>query len=80
MLTGNHKQAMESFERALQNLRSDPKGSLPLGTELKLAEASAALKMSKGGAGRSQEAAMAEDKAIKALDEILGLKGQAPPK
>jgi len=80
MLTGNHKQAMESFERALANLRSDSKGSLPLGTEVKLAEAAAGLKMNKGGAGRSQEAAMAEDKAIKALDEILGLKGQAPPK
>ena len=80
MLSGNHKQAMESFERALANLRSDPKGSLPFGTELKLAEAAAALKMSKGGPGRSQEAAMAEDKAIKTLDEVLGLKGQAPPK
>ena len=80
MLNGDHKAAMESFERALANLRSDSKGSLPLGTEVKLAEAAAGLKMNKGGAGRSQEAAMAEDKAIKALDEILGLKGQAPPK
>jgi hypothetical protein len=47
---------------------------------VKLADAAAALKLSKGAGGGSQEAIMAEDKAIAALDEVLGLKGQAPPK
>ena len=79
-LTGDQQGAMQAFELALNSLRSDTKGTLPLAAEVKLADAAAALKMSKGGAGRSQEAAMAEDKAIGALDEILGLKAQTPPK
>jgi len=79
MLTGNQKDAMQAFELALNNLRSESKNSLPLATEVKLANAAAGLKMSKGG-GPSQEALMAEDKAISVLDEILGLKSQAPPK
>jgi serine/threonine protein phosphatase PrpC len=79
-LTGDQQGAMQAFELALNSLRSDTKGTLPLGTEVKLADAAAALKMSKGGAGGSQEAAMAQDKAISALDEILGLKAQTPPK
>ena len=79
MLTGNQKDAMQAFELALNNLRSESKNPLPLATEVKLADAAAGLKMTKGG-GRSQEASMAEDKAISVLDEILGLKSQAPPK
>ncbi|HEU5237309.1 MAG TPA: hypothetical protein VFU37_09225, partial [Pyrinomonadaceae bacterium] len=79
MLTGNQKDAMQAFELALNNLRSESKNPLPLATEVKLADAAAGLKMSKGG-GRSQEASMAEDKAISVLDEILGLKSQTPPK
>ena len=80
MLAGNHKDALQAFELALANLRSESKGSLPLATEVKLADAAAALKVSKGAGGRSQEASMAEDKAIGALDEVLGLKSQSPPK
>jgi tetratricopeptide (TPR) repeat protein len=79
MLTGNHKDAIQAFELALNNLRSESKNTLPLPAEVRLSEAAAGLKMSKGG-GRSQEAVMAEDKAIGALDEVLGLKSQTPPK
>ena len=79
MLTGNHKDAIQAFELALNNLRSESKNTLPLAAEVRLSQAAAGLKMSKGG-GRSQEAAMAEDKAIGALDEVLGLKSQTPPK
>lgn len=79
MLSGNHREAIQALELALNNLRSESKSSLPLAAEVRLAEAAASLKMSKGG-GRSQEATMAEDKAIGALDEVLGLKSQAPPK
>ncbi len=79
MLTGNHKDAMQAFELALNNLRSENKNTLPLAAEVKLSEAAAGLKMSKGG-GRSQEASMAEDKAIDTLDEVLGLKSQTSPK
>jgi serine/threonine protein phosphatase PrpC len=79
MLTGNHKDAIQAFELALNNLRSESKNTLPLAAEVKLAEAAAGLKMSKGGGG-SQEATMAEDKAVGALDEVLGLKSQTPPK
>ena len=80
MLTGDQKAAMQAFELALNNLRSESKSALPVATEVKLADAAAALKLSKGAGGGSQEAIMAEDKAIAALDEVLGLKGQAPPK
>ena len=80
MLTGNQKDAIQAFELALTNLRSESKNTLPLSAEVKLAEAAAGLKMSKGAAGRTQEAIMAEDKAVVALDEVLGLKTQTPPK
>lgn len=81
MHAGNHKDAMQAFELALANLRSDSQSSsLPMAAEVKLAEAAAALKMSKAAGGRTQEASMAEDKAIAALDEIIGMKSQAPPR
>ena len=80
MRNGNYKDSLQAFELALANLRSDTKGSLPLATETKLAEAAAGLKISKGAGGRTQEATMAEDRAIGALDEILGLRSQTPPK
>lgn len=79
MQSGNHKDAIQAFELALNNLRSESSNRLPLGAEVKLAQAAAGLKMSKD-AGRTQEAAMAEDKAVNALDDVLGLKSQAPPK
>jgi protein phosphatase len=80
MLTGNHKDAIQAFELSLANLRSESKNTLPLAAEVKLAEAAAGLKMSKGEGGRTQEAIMAEDKAVGALDEVLEIKSQTPPK
>lgn len=73
MLTGNHKDATQAFELALANLRSESRGSLPLAAEVKLADAAAALKMSKG-ASTSQESQMAHQKAIDDLDDLLRLK------
>lgn len=79
MLSNNHREAMQAFELALNNLRAEPKASLPLGAELKLAEAAAALKLrNQPAAGRTQEALMAERKAARVLDELLGLKSEAP--
>jgi len=81
MLSGNHRDAMHAFDLALNNLRAEPKSNLPLSAELKLAEASEALKLKdQGGAGRSQEAAMAEQKAVQLLDELLGVKSATPAK
>lgn len=81
MLTGNHREAMQAFEAALNNLRAESKTNFPLDTELRLAEAAAALKMNKDSAvQRSPEAVMAEEKAIRVLDETLGLNRQVPPK
>jgi serine/threonine protein phosphatase PrpC len=80
MLTGNHREADQAFAAALNHVRAETKTSLPLDTELKLASAVAALKMNKANAPRSQAASMAEDKAIRVLDETLGLKSPAPPK
>ena len=81
MLTGNHRDAMQAFELAVNNLRTESSGLLPFGAEVKLAQAAAALKqMKQSPAGRSQEELMAEQKAAHALDEVLGLKTEAPPK
>jgi serine/threonine protein phosphatase PrpC len=80
MLTGNHSEADQAFQAALSNVRAETKATLPLDTELKLASASAALKLNKANAPQSQATSMAEDKAINVLDETLGLKSPAPPK
>jgi tetratricopeptide (TPR) repeat protein len=81
MLSGNHREAMQAFELALNNLRTESKARLSLDTELKLAEAAAALKLkNQPGIGRTQEASMAEQKAARVLDELLGLKSEAPAK
>jgi hypothetical protein len=79
MLTGNQRDAIPAFERALNNLRAEPKDSLPLGAEVKLAEAAAALKLkNQPPAGKSQEALMAEQKAARILDELLQVKSEGP--
>ena len=81
MLTGSHRDALQAFDLALNNLRTEPKTNLPLNAEVKLAEAAAALKLkNQTGAGKSQEALMAEQKAASVLDEMLGLKSQWPAK
>ncbi|HYV23684.1 MAG TPA: hypothetical protein VE969_00500, partial [Pyrinomonadaceae bacterium] len=75
MLLGDSRGASEAFERALANIRSDSRSELPLETEVQLANAAAALKQSKSSAAStSQESAMAEQKAIEALDSVLGTK------
>jgi serine/threonine protein phosphatase PrpC len=75
MLTGNHREAMQAFELALNNLRTEPKANLPLGAEVRLAEAAAALRVKKQSpAGTSQEVLMAEQRAARILDELLNVK------
>ncbi len=77
MLTGNHREAIPAFELALNNFRTEPKGNLPLGAEIKLAEAAAALKLkNQAPAARSQEGLMAEQKAARILDELLHVKSE----
>jgi serine/threonine protein phosphatase PrpC len=79
MLAGNHRDAMQAFELALTKIASEQKASLPLETEVRLADAAAALKMNKAStAPRSQEASMAQDRAIHVLDDLLDMK--SPPK
>ncbi len=81
MLTGNHRDAMQAFDAAISNLRADPGAALPLGAELRLAEAAESLKLKQqSGARPSQEARMAEEKALRLLDELLGLSSAAPLK
>ncbi len=81
MLTGNHRDAMQAFELAVNNLRTESSGHLPFGAEVKLAQAAAALKLKKQSpAVSSQEGLMAEQKAALALDDVLGLKSQAAPR
>lgn len=74
MFTGNHRAAMQAFELALNNLRTEPKAKLPLDAEVRLAEAAAALKLNPPTAPRSQEVLMAEQKAARIIDELLNVK------
>ena len=80
MLTGNHQDAMQAFNAALANLQTDPNVTLPLGTELKLAQAEEELKLKQAGGRRSQEASTGELKASRLLDELLGLNSATPLK
>ena len=81
MLIGNHGEAAQAFELALNNLRTASKASLPLDTEVKLAKAAAALKMqNQPGAGRPPGASAAEQSAARVLDELLGLKSETAPR
>jgi len=68
MLTGNHRDALPAYDMAIANLRAEPKTSLPLGAEIKLAQASAALKLRD------------DQKASLLLDELVGVKREAAPK
>lgn len=74
MLTGKHRDAMQAFDQAINHLTAESKAKLPLDVELRVASASAALK-SKPRAP-SQESLMAEQKAMRALDELLNIKGE----
>jgi protein phosphatase len=75
MLTGDQAGALRFFDLALTNVRQESKGKLPLDAELRLASASAALKLrEKSPDQRSQEALMAEQRAMHTLDELLNLK------
>jgi serine/threonine protein phosphatase PrpC len=81
MLTGNHHDALQAFDAAISNLRTDPSTPLPLGTEVKLAEVAEALKIRRAsGARPSQEVLTAEQKALSLLDDLLGLNTAAPLK
>lgn len=81
MLTGNHRDAMQAFELAVNNLRTENSGRLPFGAEVKLAQAAAALKLkNQPPGGKSQEVLLAEQKAERTLDEVLGLKSEAAPR
>lgn len=81
MLTGDHRAASEAFTSAISNVRTDNQPTLSLESELKMADAAAALKLDKASTiSPSQQTAMAEEKAISVLDETLGLKREAPQK
>lgn len=80
MLTGKHGEAMDAFEHAVQNIRSDSKATLPLDAEIKLSRAAAALKSNKELPTTQAQRAAGEEKAIAALDETLGIKNASPPK
>jgi hypothetical protein len=74
MLLGDHRAAMEAFELAIGKVRSESRSDLPLATELKIADAAAALKLNQESPGQTQQASMAEQKALGALDDVLGTK------
>jgi len=75
MLSGNHRDAVDAFDRAINNLPTESKGKMPLDVEVRLASASAALKLK--AKTPSQETLMAEQKAMRTLDDLLNLKSEA---
>ena len=77
MQTGNYKDANDAFTLAIANLLAEPKSSLPLNAEIKLAQAAAALRQSTAA---SHATATEQQQAANILDELLGMKGPAPPK
>src|SRR6266700_1563 len=74
MLTGNHHDAMQAFDQAISNLPADSKGRLPLDVQIRLGSASAAMKTKSTA---PQEALLAEQKAMRTLDELLSIKSEA---
>jgi protein phosphatase len=68
MLTGKHAEAVQAFDMAIANLRADQKSALPLGAEIKLAQAASALKLRD------------DQKAAVLLDEVVGVKNGTAPK
>ena len=75
MLTGNHHDAMQAFDQAISNLPADAKGRLPLDVQIRLGSASAAMKAKPKAP--TQEALLAEQKAMRTLDELLSIKSEA---
>ncbi len=80
MLMGDHRAAMQMFDRALTNAQAEEKHKLPLAVAIRVAEAAAALKQKNKPGTRSQEAIQAEKTAMRALDEVLSFRseGQKP--
>ena len=75
MVSGNHREALEAFDRAINTLPTETKAKLPLDVEVRLASARAAMKLK--AKTPSQETLMAEQKALRALDDLLNLKSEA---
>src|SRR6266567_1949930 len=75
MLTGNHHDAMQAFDQAISNLPADSKGRLPLDVQIRLGSASATMKTKPKTP--TQEALLAEQKAMRTLDELLSIKSEA---
>ena len=78
MLTGNQRDASQAFDLAIANYQTGSASTLPLGAELKLAQAAAALRQS--SSTPAQDASTGPQKAAAILDDLLGMKGQAAPK
>jgi len=75
MLTGNHHDAMQAFDQAISNLPADSKGQLPLDVQIRLGSVSATMKTKPKTP--TQEALLAEQKAMRILDELLSIKSEA---
>ena len=79
MLTGMHREAMAAFESALNNVRATPDAKLSLEAETRIATAAAALQLKKNDATLSlQDALVAEEKALRVLEDAINLKVQTP--
>jgi tetratricopeptide (TPR) repeat protein len=75
MLTGNHREAMQAFDQAINNLPPASKKQLPLDVQIRLGSAAAAMKAKPKAP--TQEALLAEQKAMRTLDDLLSIKSEA---
>lgn len=79
MLVGNYREAMQAFDLALNNLRAERKIKLSLDVEIRVAEASAALKQANRTGATLQEALAAKQKAARVLEDLITLHGDVQP-
>ena len=79
MLVGKHRDAVAAFDSALNHVRAEPDKKLSLDAETRIAAAAAALRLkSKDTTLSPQEARLAEEKAMRVLEEAINLKTESP--
>lgn len=79
LLSGKHREAVAAFDSALSHVRAEPDKKLSLDAETRIAAAAAALRLKNKDTTLSpQEARLAEEKAMRVLEEAINLKSESP--
>ncbi|HEY3025292.1 MAG TPA: PP2C family serine/threonine-protein phosphatase [Pyrinomonadaceae bacterium] len=79
MLVGKHREAVAAFDSAVIHLQAEPNKKLWLDAETRMAAAAASLRLKNKDTTLSpQEAKLAEEKAMRVLEEAINLKAESP--